>query len=145
MPSKPENGIYKTFKAWVKRDGFLHVDEPIKFHRIESHSTELGIPDIYFETRTITGWIEQKYIVWPKKWDTIIQPGWQPGQLNWITKHNDFTNRKYSRAVLAVLDNFGMIRIFTGEGICHEYSQNYFKAMAYEVTNLRELLNALKS
>jgi len=139
-----ENKIYHTFKSWVKRDGFLHVFEDFIFHRIETGTTELGVPDIYFENKYFTGWIEQKYITLPKRSSTNIKIKWEPLQISWGYRHTRFVNTNVSKYALAVIDDLNVIRIFKWPFIGEEYTQEMFKEKGVIVNNIIELFKALK-
>lgn len=57
-------------------------------HKIETGSTEIGIPDLHIRTHRHDIWIELKEIkVWPKRFSTKIKPAWRPGQIHWIREH----------------------------------------------------------
>lgn len=142
MQSKPENRIYHSFKSWSKRDGFLHVFEDIHFHRVETGRTELGVPDIYYEYTLFTGWIEQKYIVWPKRKLTSIEIDWQPLQQQWL-RNNVKRTKNNSRTCLAVIDNNRKIRLFSRFN--KSYSQEEFLHYGQPVKNIEEIINFLKN
>lgn len=64
------------------RHWFINIMKgyPIKIQPIESHGTG-RIPDLFFRTSFIDGWIELKCI--DRLSDTITIP-WRPGQYPWI-------------------------------------------------------------
>lgn len=60
----------------------------VGIHKIETGSTEIGIPDLHVRTHRHDLWIELKEIkAWPKRVSTTIKPAWRPGQLFWIRNH----------------------------------------------------------
>lgn len=137
-----ENKIYELFKKWKREHNSF--DDLIKFHRIETGNTELAVPDLYFRLCSKTGWIEMKYIKWPKRKNTLIRPKWRPGQFQWIIQHNRFTSKKVSEAFLAVIDEKQVIRIFSKDRIFHEYSQEQFMFFGKRVYDMDMLLQVLK-
>lgn len=52
---------------------------------VESGSTALGIPDIYFRTLKIDGWIELKNLVYPIRGHLDVP--FRPGQYAWLKRH----------------------------------------------------------
>lgn len=64
------------------------VGLPIKIHKIESGSTEVGFPDWYIRTMCTDIWIEAKELKrWPVRESTKIIIPFGPGQFNWIMQH----------------------------------------------------------
>jgi len=71
-------------------------DSSIFLQRIESGSTSLGIPDVYFATPTIGGWIENKEIErLPKLLYAPVKVPFQVGQLAWIKRHLKYNDNVY--------------------------------------------------
>ena len=60
----------------------LTVMGTVKLQRIESGSTGLGIPDIFYRTLKYDGWIESK-IIKTKLTKPIVVP-FRPGQFSWL-------------------------------------------------------------
>ena len=66
---------------------------PIKLQPIESGSTGLGIPDLYFRATKQSGWIEFKIGKVNKNGEIKLR--WEPGQLNWIKEHAELNGRTF--------------------------------------------------
>lgn len=131
-----EKEIYKWLKTY---------NGPIKInlHRIESGGTELGIPDIYFESYNKTGWIESKRTIWPIRETTPIKIKFQPGQLNFINNHNILTGLEFSEAFLIVVDNYKRFWMVRALNIREEYRQKEFIRVAYKLEKVSEAIELL--
>jgi hypothetical protein len=100
----------------------------IQFQPIESGSTGIGIPDIYFASDRKEGWIELKIL--KKKGTSLIVP-YRPGQWNWIQKRMHLNKRTY---LFAYYQN--KIYVYFNENIRKEYSEKitnlaYYENLAY--------------
>lgn len=87
-----ETEMVRTLKSKLK-------GLPIKIHKIESGSTEVGFPDWYIRTMCIDIWIEAKELKrWPVRESTRIKIPYRPGQFNWIMQHK----KLHGKAMLIV-------------------------------------------
>ena len=96
----------KESLMWEKLKSYFNNTE-IFLQRIESGSTGLGIPDIYFATKKENGWLELKEIKILSKNinpDNIIKIPFREGQKGWILNH-----LKYDKNIFIIYttkDNF---------------------------------------
>ncbi len=59
---------------------------PVTFHRIEPGNVTKSIPDVYYYTPNITGWIELKVIKYKPSTRSFVIP-YRPGQIGFLQKH----------------------------------------------------------
>ena len=100
-------------------------DYPIEFQPIESESTGIGIPDIYFSAE-LSGWIELKCDATLYNSNTnvcMIRIPFRPGQISWINKHMKFK----SSNIFLFLYFRGCLYIFRNNHIQKEYYYHEFK------------------
>ena len=65
----------------------LLKNEPIILQRIESESTGIGIPDIFFRTPFLDGWIELKQVKGDYTKKQIVTIPWRKGQFEWMRRY----------------------------------------------------------
>lgn len=133
-----ENYIYYTLQRWLK-----NVDDQEKLHeleliRIESGSTINGLPDIYFDSKYFTGWIEDKQITWPKRKTTNIKIPWRPGQRKFLNNIYNKHNRFLKSFLLVVDENKNMF-LFTGI-LKEAYTQKEFSLFSRPIQRLDDFL-----
>lgn len=125
-----ESGMYATL---------IKLLPSIHWQRIES-STGVGIPDITYATRRITGRMETKDIAaMPKRASTNIKIPWRPGQLSWYRKYRAKTECPYILC-LTIGDEWYFIT-----AIKEEYTQQELDLYHISTTkNLKDFRSKIK-
>jgi len=82
------------------------VGTPTQFTRIETGSTRVGVPDLYWSTPNNNGWIEFKTVYSLQV--PVIKPVWRPGQLGWVKDHTKLGDNVW----LAVTDKYEDVMLF---------------------------------
>lgn len=72
----------KMYEALVR----IKDNLPVTFHRIEPGNVTKSIPDVYYYTPNITGWIELKIIKY-KPTKRMFEIPYRPGQIGFLQKH----------------------------------------------------------
>lgn len=90
----------------------------VKLQAIESGSTGLGIPDWFYRTLTIDGWIEAKCL---KDVKEIVKIPFRPGQFSWLMNYT----KLHGNALLFV-QHKEWLTIFQGMMIQREYTIDEF-------------------
>lgn len=88
----------ETISARNMLSAVRKYDSSIFLQRIESGSTSLGIPDVYFATNNhvVGGWIENKEIEkLPKLSYAPVRIPFQMGQMAWIKRHLKYNDHVY--------------------------------------------------
>jgi len=114
----------------------LFVRNKCLVQRIESGTTGLGIPDIFFRTNDSEGWIELKEIFWPSKETTSIKIPFRPGQYPWLKQYTSLNGKAFLICSLYGKTN---IFIFLGRSIFKEYTQKEFLRKAYYIGKISKL------
>ena len=79
-----------SIRRWLIK---LLKNQPIKLQPIESGSTGLGIPDLYFRAAKQGGWVEFKVARMNEAGEIKLR--WEPGQLNWIKEHAELNGKTF--------------------------------------------------
>jgi len=102
-------------RRWLKR---ILKQYPIIVQPIESHAHS-GIPDIFYRTSMVSGWIESK-IAEVTKDGTIYVP-FRPGQINWLYSHKRLGGKTFLFLVIENRDNGHDLHIIEGYNILYAY------------------------
>lgn len=80
MSSKPETTFYTS----------VHKHLPTELYRMKTHNPFVGgVPDVWYSGPRGDMWVEYKFIVLPKRDDTLIKIGLSELQKDWITGRNE--------------------------------------------------------
>lgn len=93
---------------------------PVFFQRIESGVTGIGIPDVFFRTRSTEGWIELKSISTLKVRKKVKMP-FRVGQLSWIERY-----RKLGGQILVFCFVNDSLAVIANNKIQEEYTYQSF-------------------
>lgn len=124
-----ETDMYAKLRTIFIRNGSL-------IQRIESGSTGLGIPDVFFRTKQSDGWIELKEVSWPIREETKIHIPFKSGQFYWAHKYSSLNGDMF--LICSIRGNTN-IYIFRKEYILKEYTKKEFLRKACYIGKIRNL------
>ena len=114
-----ESKIYKVIKKKCPRT---------KVYRIEN-AIDVGMPDMHYINENTFGWIEAKQITLPKKESTLIKIPFRPAQLEWIRQYRMKGDYLNVRMLLAVIDDYDVIRFALNRDIRESYTREEFNSL----------------
>lgn len=116
-------------RKWVTR---LMNGYPVLVQPIESATTGIGIPDLWFGSDHINTWAELKVVRFNEK---VIRPKWRQGQIPWILR----ALAKRVDVLLFVFDDIGFVTVFRGGNILQEYTYEDFRALCSMRAQVKEV------
>lgn len=119
-------------RQWLKK---LCKDRAIILQPIESSRTAIGIPDIYFRTPIVDGWIELKQTEMKMTSSYSYKIPFRPQQFEWLHKYSAFGGNAILCLFMQTEDSH-LVFFIKRHNIHHEYTMKELTELSFLWRNI---------